>query len=173
MWRYGSWGYPVHSAPPGARVSARFLPRVSVSGHVDSTSGDVDHTWEGLTDGLAGLLCASLNKLDRTQAVTPKYSFQPLGVVGNNLTSDASHYRYGLLPKENVCTENLTPWKKLLPCKGKRGLAVLLNSGTIQKHSSYQSLSLGVRPVCGDEDCHNLHTELSQVQWLLNIFVSC
>ena len=58
-------------------------------------------------------MCASLNKLDRTQAVTPVYSFQPRGLVGQNLTGDASHFRYGLLPKENVCTENLTPWKKL------------------------------------------------------------
>lgn len=154
MWRYTQWGYPVHSAPPGAQVSARLRPSVPVD--------NVDSTWEGLTDALAGLLCASLNKLDRTQSISPDLSFRPRGVVGHNLTGDNSHFRYGLLPKENVCTENLTPWKKLLPCKGKRGLAVLLNSGVIQKHSSYQSLNLELRPVCGDESCTSLHTELSQ-----------
>ncbi|KAF6088915.1 phosphatidylinositol glycan anchor biosynthesis class T [Phyllostomus discolor] len=31
------------------------------------------------------------------------------------------HYflRYAVLPREVVCTENLTPWKKLLPCSSK------------------------------------------------------
>ena len=27
--------------------------------------------------------------------------------------------RYGSLPREAVCTENLTPWIKLLPCQAK------------------------------------------------------
>lgn len=35
--------------------------------------------------------------------------------------SDTDHYflRYAVLPREVVCTENLTPWKKLLPCSSK------------------------------------------------------
>eukprot|EP00092_Neocalanus_flemingeri_P011697 GFUD01012613.1.p1 GENE.GFUD01012613.1~~GFUD01012613.1.p1 ORF type:complete len:606 (-),score=156.63 GFUD01012613.1:198-2015(-) len=152
QWRYGSWGYPVESSPPGAMILARFLPSVT----------DVDKNWEGLTNALAGLLCASLNKLDKTQGVQPIHSFQPAGITGRNLTSETSHLRYGLLPKENVCTENLTPWKKLLPCKAKRGLAILLNSGVIQKHSSYQSLILKIRPVCHTPDCDSVSTELSQ-----------
>jgi len=152
QWRYGSWGYPVESSPPGAMILARFLPSVS----------DVDSSWEGLTNALAGLLCASLNKLDRTQAVEPLHTFHPAGLTGSNLTSSSSHLRYGLLPKENLCTENLTPWKKLLPCKAKRGLSILLNSGVVQKHSSYQSLLLKIRPVCGSADCDSVSTELSQ-----------
>ena len=157
VWRHGQWGYPVTSAPPGAMVSARFLPSVA----------SVDDQWEGLTDGLAGLLCASLNQLDRTQAVSPQYSYQPRGVLGLNLTGAGTHFRHGMLPRENVCTENLTPWKKLLPCKGKRGLGVLLNSGSIQKHSSYQSLGLEVRPVCGDPECGTMVTELSMTLGLV------
>jgi len=152
QWRYGSWGYPVESSPPGAMILARFLPSVT----------DVDKNWEGLTNALAGLLCASLNKLDRTQGVQPLHSFQPAGITGSNFTTDTTHLRYGLLPKENVCTENLTPWKKLLPCKAKRGLSILLNSGVVQKHSSYQSLILKIRPVCQTPDCDSVSTELSQ-----------
>ena len=110
LWRAATSGYPVESAPPGAAVSARFLPEVPAQ--------DVDTVWEGLTNALAGLLCASLNKLDKTTGVSPKHSFQPAGAQGANLSSSASHLRFGLLPKENLCTENLTPWKKLLPCKG-------------------------------------------------------
>jgi hypothetical protein len=37
----------------------------------------------------------------------------------------------GWLPKEPLCTENLTPWLKLLPCGGKAGLAALLHRPTI------------------------------------------
>lgn len=35
--------------------------------------------------------------------------------------ADTDHYflRYAMLPREVVCTENLTPWKKLLPCTSK------------------------------------------------------
>ena len=187
LWRAATSGYPVESAPPGAAVSARFLPEVPAQ--------DVDIVWEGLTNALAGLLCASLNKLDKTTGVSPKHSFQPAGAQGANLSSSASHLRFGLLPKENLCTENLTPWKKLLPCKGlvylahhrprhriiiinivmpiinfimanntiiptsttiiiniitiqgRRGLSTLLNSGSIQKHSSYQALLLKVMPL--------------------------
>jgi hypothetical protein len=36
------------------------------------------------------------------------------------------------LPKEAVCTENLTPWLRLLPCRGWGGLASLLaNRGAV------------------------------------------
>ena len=34
-----------------------------------------------------------------------------------NLTDD--RVRYAALPRETVCTENFTPWKKLLPCDDK------------------------------------------------------
>jgi len=36
-------------------------------------------------------------------------------------STNASYFRVGFLPSENVCTENLSPWKKLLPCQSKRG----------------------------------------------------
>lgn len=154
LWRHSSWGYPVESSPPGAAVLARFLPQVG--------EDEVDTMWDGLTNALAGLLCASLNKLDSTIVVSPKHSFQPQGAQGANLSSSSSHLRYGLLPKENLCTENLTPWKKLLPCKGRRGLATLLSSSMMQKHASYQALLLKVRPVCSSPSCTSLATELSQ-----------
>lgn len=33
--------------------------------------------------------------------------------------TDHDFLRYAVLPREVVCTENLTPWKKLLPCSSK------------------------------------------------------
>lgn len=38
-----------------------------------------------------------------------------------------SRWVYGALPREAVCTENLTPWLGLLPCAGSSGLAVLMD----------------------------------------------
>lgn len=37
------------------------------------------------------------------------------------------HLLHATFPSESVCTENLTPFLKLLPCKGRSGLATLLN----------------------------------------------
>ena len=99
-----------------------------------------------MTNALAGLFCASLNFIDDTITVQPKLSFRPEGPYnGEDLIiicfafhtnenqfrpnryffvyhvatglSARAELRYGSLPHENVCTENLTPWIKLLPCK--------------------------------------------------------
>lgn len=52
--------------------------------------------------------------------------------------------RYATLPREIVCTENLTPWKKLLPGNRHEGLRSLLNSGFIHT-TNYHSLGLHLR----------------------------
>ena len=84
---------------------------------------NLDKAWTKLVNALSGQFCASLNFLDTTQAVSPKWSFQPRGItpVGADGNRTTGHFRSGTLPGENVCTENLTPWKKLLPCESKRG----------------------------------------------------
>lgn len=60
-----------------------------------------------------------------------------------------------------MCTENLTPWKKLLPCDSKSGLASLLNSGYIH-NTRYHSISLNLRPICQDSACESTSLELQQ-----------
>lgn len=94
---------------------------------------------------LSGIFCASLNFIDSTNTVEPSASFKPLG-LGNGMNiilrlylsvriflcltilyicnyfcavTDHRFLRYATLPREIVCTENLTPWKKLLPCGSK------------------------------------------------------
>jgi len=73
-------------------------------------------------------------------------SFQP---EGNHLNSAATNTQllYGVLPHEVVCTENLTPFLKLLPCKGKAGIASLLDGHKLFD-ASWQSMAIDVRPVC-------------------------
>lgn len=63
--------------------------------------------------------------MDELRTTSPSQSFRPEGALPN---WDAPHQiRHASLPSENVCTENLTPFLKLLPCKSFSGIASLLN----------------------------------------------
>jgi len=52
-----------------------------------------------------------MNFLHKSTSVEPYFVHRPLGSITGLL-----HVRVGALPREFVCTENLTPWMKLLPC---------------------------------------------------------
>lgn len=73
-------------------------------------------------------------------------SFQPEG-DHLNMTAADTHLLYGVLPHEVVCTENLTPFLKLLPCKGKAGIATLLDGHKLFD-ASWQSMAIDVKPIC-------------------------
>ena len=93
---------------------------------------------------------------------------QNQGVVGQGgLSTNRTFLRYGILPRENLCTENLTPWKKLLPCKNRRGLAVLLSSGHMQKYSVYFSIGLELKPVCSTADCSKVFIQYTHTIWII------
>jgi hypothetical protein len=80
----------------------------------------IDSLWTDLVNVLSGIFCASLNFMDGKSTITPKFGFRPRGVTTTNYDQwFNTHVRYAVLPGENVCTENLTPWKKLLPCGSK------------------------------------------------------
>ncbi|CAJ1085458.1 GPI transamidase component PIG-T [Xyrichtys novacula] len=147
-WRTMQWGQPFLPSPPGAELWVWFQDSVT----------DVDGTWKELTNVLSGIFCASLNFIDSTNTVQPSASFKPLG-IGN--VTDHRFLRYATLPREIVCTENLTPWKKLLPCGSKAGLAVLLKSEKLF-HSSFHSQAVHIRPVCQDLQCKTTSWELRQ-----------
>ncbi|XP_047462609.1 GPI transamidase component PIG-T [Mugil cephalus] len=147
-WRTMQWGQPFLPSPPGAEIWVWFQDSVT----------DVDATWRELTNVLSGIFCASLNFIDSTNTVQPSASFKPLG-IGN--VTDHRFLRYATLPREIVCTENLTPWKKLLPCGSKAGLAVLMKSEKLF-HSSFHSQTVHIRPVCQDPQCKSTSWELRQ-----------
>lgn len=147
-WRTMQWGQPFIPSPPGAELWVWFHDTVT----------DVDGNWKELTNVLSGIFCASLNFIDSTNTVQPSASFKPLG-LGN--ATDHRFLRYATLPREIVCTENLTPWKKLLPCGSKAGLAVLMKSEKLF-HSSFHSQAVHIRPVCQDGQCTSTAWELRQ-----------
>ncbi|KAI9663578.1 MAG: Subunit of the glycosylphosphatidylinositol transamidase complex-like protein [Trizodia sp. TS-e1964] len=113
-----------------------------------------DAQWTTLTNALSGLFCASLNFIDSTRTIRPVISFQPSGDHSNS-TLQNLHLLHGTLPGEVVCTENLTPFLKLLPCKGKAGISSLLDGHKLFD-ASWQSMSIDVRPVCPQtgEECY-------------------
>ena len=107
-WQYRSWGSPARAVggddavASGAQLTARFNDPNPLNNSLPQ--------WKRLTSGLAGLFCASLNALDERHTVTT-----------------GPETLHAFLPSETVCTENLTPLLKLLPCKAHAGLASLLN----------------------------------------------
>ncbi|CAI7644021.1 hypothetical protein N7533_005410 [Penicillium manginii] len=106
--------------------------------------------WIALTQSLSGLFCASLNFVDSTRTTRPVVSFEP---TGDHQDVDELHLLHGTLPGEVVCTENLTPFLKLLPCKGKAGISTLFDGHKLFD-AAWQSMSVDMRPICtSDGDC--------------------
>ena len=131
----------------------------------------VTFRWKSFVHELGGLLCASLNFIDaNVSSSSPQYSFRPQSTlpISNISHQDNSLLRYAVLPREIVCTglfyclqqnlnfssliENLTPWKKLLPCvagsANHQGLAGLLDNAPKLHQSVYHSLRMDLREIC-------------------------
>uniref|UniRef100_A0A7M5XCM6 GPI transamidase component PIG-T n=2 Tax=Clytia hemisphaerica TaxID=252671 RepID=A0A7M5XCM6_9CNID len=154
-WRHNKWGYPLDSAPTGVELWVWFHPNLN--------SSVVDKNWSGLVHSLSGQFCSSINFISKAETTSPEFSFKPLGVWPEDTLSPRQHLRYATIPRETVCTENLTPWKKMLPCgnSGGVGLASLLNAVKLYD-SSYHSLAVHLRSVCQAGDCSKLALEYKQ-----------
>ena len=112
-----------------------------------------DEGWANLTAMFGGQFCASLSALrDEQVVVEPALVFRPWDgsarVDRDGISSD-NRRRHGSLPAEAVCTENLTPWLKLLPCRDRAGIAALLGSRSSVFGAEYVSFTARVR-VRGD-----------------------
>lgn len=155
IWRYPLWGMPFKDSvnPSGAEIFAVF----------QHDAHDIEALWTGLVNSLSGLICASLNFIDSKVTTSPQYSMLPRGAVRDGKLYDHRLARYAILPQENVCTENLTPWKKLLPCHGKAGLSSLLSAKPLFD-SNYHSMSVMMTHRCfpSKENCSSTTTELRQ-----------
>ncbi|KAG6853113.1 hypothetical protein C0991_006803 [Blastosporella zonata] len=116
-WNYDRWGYPEE---PGVGTGAELWAWMG-----DGAESSIDDRWRGLRNALAGLFCASLGSLDEQRTTSPARSFVPEGSLPD--WGVPHQIRHASLPSENVCTENLTPFLKLLPCKSLSGIASLLN----------------------------------------------
>ena len=151
-WQHELWGYPVSDASVGAELLVWFSSNVE----------DIEKQWLGLINVLSGMFCTSLNFMDSKVSINPQFNFRPKGVVTKMYEENfSSNVRYASLPNENFCTENLTPWKKLLPCGFKAGLSTMLSAIKLFD-ASYHSISVHFRHICMDEACSSIGLELSQ-----------
>lgn len=116
--------------------------------------------WVRLAELLLGFFCASLNFV--TDAITTR----PLHTAGGGFVADSTNRLYVMraaLPDEPICTENLTPFLKMLPTRGKAGVALVLDG-----HKLYDSLwhAMGVDLVsdCSGGECVlRLHQNIHKV----------
>lgn len=142
------WGKPPREfRPPGA---------VAVAGFNASNPTSADDAWSFLLSTLSGSLCASFEGMD------PKHGSQGSGSRPLRVpwTESGQDVRLATLPYEPVCTENLTPWLKLLPCNRHLGLATLI-APLSTAESPFVSLALGVAR--GSQTAARLHASLDVV----------
>uniref|UniRef100_A0A0N5AGZ4 GPI transamidase component PIG-T n=1 Tax=Syphacia muris TaxID=451379 RepID=A0A0N5AGZ4_9BILA len=144
FWRNSEWGVPPQPASPsGALLTATF--------YGNETS--VDDRWNHFVNLLNGIFCTSLLEMVPALTASPLYTTYS---TSKKQTSTLLLTRQAALPGESVCTENLTPWRKLLPCK-ETGLCILLSPEKLYS-SSYHSMGIHMtRMTCSDklESCDN------------------
>lgn len=89
----------------------------------------MEERWTSLIHTLNGYFCTSLAH-----------------AVSKNTAQLASNERLAMLSGETVCTENLTPLVKMLPCK-KSGLVALLDAEWLVASAHYHALSVNMQCV--------------------------
>lgn len=100
-----------------------------------------------------------LLQADTSMVAMPEHAFR------QSRPNEAWPWVYGSLPREAVCTENLTPWLKLLPCQGRQGLTQLLDRPTLYG-ASFHSMQVHLtvhRPIQGQ--CNTVDTEDESCSW--------
>ncbi|KAG2432868.1 hypothetical protein HXX76_008600 [Chlamydomonas incerta] len=149
-WRYGDWGWPLVPAKPvGAVLDAAFViaanstEAASGSGDGGSGGGGLEAHWSALVHALSGLSCASLSLLKEPRSVGEGHTrLQDLATGRADAPGAGIRRLRALLPHEALCTENLTPWLRLLPCGDQAGLASLLRHRPTVFGAEYVSLGL-------------------------------
>lgn len=156
-WAHEAWGRaPFQLASTGIQLHAWFRTE-----HVLT----VDERWVKLTHALSGLLCCSLGLLNEAKTSIPS-----LSDFGQFSRSPGSELRFGVLPREAICTENLTPWVKMLPCMSNAGIASLLNPIKIYD-SEYNLMDLWVTVKQGERSSleitmnQNLAVVFDLIRW--------
>jgi phosphatidylinositol glycan class T len=132
-------------------------------------------TWNSIANKLSGISCSSVNLLKPNVVwnITSQETIDSLNKGPYVDILNGAFIRQGSLPLETVCTENLTPFLKLLPCFNKvsytitvlikkAGLAQLIEPHKFQK-SNYLSLVLDIVKKCHTKPCSEYLLEVKQV----------
>ncbi|KAL9051068.1 MAG: hypothetical protein Q9162_006241 [Coniocarpon cinnabarinum] len=145
-WDHSTWGArPRHGVKEGGTG-------VEIWAWVEAeTDEEAERRWLTLTNTLSGLFCASMNFIDSTRTIRPKDVFLPESNALN--TTSNLHLLHGQLAREVVCTENLTPYLKLIPCKGKAGVSSLFDGHKLFD-AAWQSMAVDIWPSCSSDLNH-------------------
>ncbi|KXN74089.1 Gpi16 subunit, GPI transamidase component [Conidiobolus coronatus NRRL 28638] len=148
-WLQNYWDLP----KPSTLISNSGLQLTTYFNETSETLDLKSEKWKKLTSTLSGIFCNSLGQIDTTNSLVPKLSFKKkfLGNESNPILVN--------LPLEGTCTENLTPWIKLLPCRNQYGIGSLLSSENIFE-SNYLSMGLNFKQLCDDETCNLENSKL-------------
>lgn len=111
----------------------------TASAGTDAVDRETEEKWVGFLNALSGLFCSSLNRMEASStsahpAATSPFAHphtaasraSPLHTAplhtsratdGRPPTHTHTHTRYGFLPRESMCSENIQPWLQLLPTR--------------------------------------------------------
>ena len=140
QWQQDRWGYSPMPSAQGASLTAWLEPGilddilVGVNASDREQEGDARASlWQGLTHALAGYYGLPLDFVaSPTNFVRPTHPSTPWSGLlrrrQEHADAGASQPFHGSLPREAACTENLTPWLRLLPCRAEAGLGKLLKA---------------------------------------------
>uniref|UniRef100_A0A0N5C6C0 GPI transamidase component PIG-T n=1 Tax=Strongyloides papillosus TaxID=174720 RepID=A0A0N5C6C0_STREA len=121
-WLSNDWGYqPQPENPVGASLKVSFQ---NESYH--------DDAWTNLINSLSGIFCGSWHN----------------SATYYTITIDKL-YKEAVFPEESVCTENFSPFLKLLPCKGVAGIASLMNTELFYA-AAFNSINLNFNRTMGN-----------------------
>ncbi|KAI0031989.1 GPI transamidase component PIG-T [Vararia minispora EC-137] len=140
QWDYDRWGQP---GEPAVGSGAELWVWMG-----DGAPTSVDARWKGTQNALAGLFCTSLGGMDAQRTTSPTRAFPPAGNLPRLSAPHTHRLRHASLPAESVCTENLTPFLKLLPCPVQAGVAALLNPHRLFD-ADWHGLGIDVRWIAG------------------------
>lgn len=110
------------------------------------TAKDAMASWSKLAVSLSGFFCASLNFIDESITTFP------LHVNADSFIAESGNKLFLLraaMPAEPICTENLTPFVKLLPTRGKAGISSLLDGHRLFD-SLWNSMSIDITTHCDE-----------------------
>lgn len=148
-WDSEEWGTLPHNGRRSGGTG------VEVWAVIESDSFDnAKKDWKKLTSTLSGLFCASLNFIDETITTVPQYHSKQAPRPGVHVTSPSNelYYLRAVLPSEPICTENLTPFLKLLPTRGKAGISSVLDGHKVFD-SLWNSMSIDIESECEGVNC--------------------
>ncbi|OMH86233.1 GPI transamidase component PIG-T [Zancudomyces culisetae] len=136
------------------------IPNHDFEEHYEKRQAD----WKELINSLSGVFCASLNQADMKNVVLPQFAYidnTSIGGGNNDQKVSSTDFFHVFLAQENLCTENLTPFLKQLPCQAKGGIASLLNAHKLL-NSEYYSMAISHTEECVDEQCKKKQWKFKQ-----------